>query len=98
MTWSISTRILTIKFLSKIMGPMDTDGAAEYATPTLMRAARGVYARSIRAQLHQIGIDDLPKNGAFVLSGIDERGGLRNDLPSELGVTKQAVSQVVDIL
>ena len=77
---------------------MDTDGTVEYPTPTLMRSARGVYARSIRAQLNAIGIDDLPKNGAFVLAGIDESGGPRNDLPSELGVTKQAVSQVVDIL
>jgi DNA-binding MarR family transcriptional regulator len=70
----------------------------ENATPTLMRSARGVYARSIRAQLHEMGIDDLPRNGAFVLAGIDDRGGPRNDLSSDLGVTKQAVSQVVDIL
>jgi DNA-binding MarR family transcriptional regulator len=70
----------------------------QYATPTLMRAARGVYAQSIRAELHAMGVDDLPRNGAFVLAGIGATGGPRADLPSELGVTKQAVSQVVDIL
>ena len=63
-----------------------------------MRAARGAYAQSIRAQLHAIGVDDLPRNGAFLLAGIDTTGGPRQDLPSDLGVTKQAVSQVIDTL
>ena len=63
-----------------------------------MRAARGAYAQSIRAQLHAIGVDDLPRNGAFLLAGIDTAGGPRHDLPAELGVTKQAVSQVIDTL
>jgi DNA-binding MarR family transcriptional regulator/uncharacterized glyoxalase superfamily protein PhnB len=69
-----------------------------YATPTLMRSARGVYAQSIRAHLHAIGIDDLPRNGVFILTGIDTSGGPRPDLTAELGVTKQAISQLVDIL
>ena len=63
-----------------------------------MRSARGAYAQSIRAELHAIGIDDLPRNGAFILAGIDTSGGPRQDLPSELGVTKQAVSLVIDTL
>src|ERR1700735_4768890 len=63
-----------------------------------MRSARGAYAQSIRAQLHAIGIDDLPRNGSCILAGIDAAGGPRHDLPSELGVTKQAVSQVIDLL
>jgi DNA-binding MarR family transcriptional regulator/catechol 2,3-dioxygenase-like lactoylglutathione lyase family enzyme len=70
----------------------------EFATPTLMRSARGTYAQSIRAQLHAIGIDDLPRNGAFILAGIDAAAGPGPDLPSELGVTKQAVSLVIDVL
>jgi len=77
---------------------MNDPGAVEFATPTLMRSARGAYARSIRAQLHAIGIDDLPRNGAFILAGIDSTGGPRGDLPADLGVTKQAVSQVIDTL
>jgi len=77
---------------------MDDPGPVEFATPTLMRAARGAYARSIRAQLHAIGIDDLPRNGAFILAGIDTMGGPRGDLPADLGVTKQAVSQLIDTL
>jgi DNA-binding MarR family transcriptional regulator len=68
------------------------------ATPALMRAARGAYARSVQARLHAIGIADLPRNGAFILAGIGHGGGPGPDLPGDLGVTKQAVSQVTDIL
>ncbi|HEY5353673.1 MAG TPA: MarR family transcriptional regulator [Streptosporangiaceae bacterium] len=70
----------------------------ELATPTLMRAARGVYAQSIRTQLQAIGAEDLPRNGATLLAGIAVRGAPRRDLPAGLGVTKQAVSQAIDIL
>jgi DNA-binding MarR family transcriptional regulator len=77
---------------------MDTLEPGALATPTLMRAARGAYAQSIRAELHTIGVDDLPRNGAFALAGIGAAGGPMPDLPAELGVTKQAVSQVIDTL
>ena len=77
---------------------MDDGDRLNYATPTLMRAARGAYAQSIRARLHAIGVDDLPRNGVFVLAGIDPSGGPRQDLPTGLGVSKQAVSQVIDVL
>ncbi|MGI8449756.1 MAG: MarR family transcriptional regulator [Streptosporangiaceae bacterium] len=70
----------------------------ELATPTLMRAARGAYAQFIRAQLQSIGAEDLPRNGATMLAGIAATGGPRQDLPGGLGVTKQAVSQAIDIL
>ena len=72
--------------------------AYDYSIPTLMRAARGAYAQSIRAELYAIGVDDLPRNGVFMLAGIAASGAARQDLAVELGVTKQAVSQLVDIL
>jgi DNA-binding MarR family transcriptional regulator/catechol 2,3-dioxygenase-like lactoylglutathione lyase family enzyme len=79
--------------------PDRAESETDYSTPTLMRAARGAYAGSIRAQLHEAGLDDLPRNGAFILSGIaDAAGAPRTDLPGDLGVTKQAVSQLIDIL
>ena len=68
------------------------------ATPALMRAARGAYATAIRAELHSIGVDDLPRNGAFILADIDTTGGPRQDLSSDLGVSKQAISQTLDTL
>ena len=70
----------------------------ELATPTLMRAARGVYAQSIRTELQAIGADDLPRNGASLLAGISAACRPRPDLPAGLGVTKQAISQAVEIL
>ena len=70
----------------------------ELATPALLRAARGAYALAIRAALADVGIDDLPRNGAFILTGIDSTGGPRTDLPADLGVTKQAVSNAIEAL
>jgi hypothetical protein len=66
---------------------------SDFATPTLMRAARGTYARSIRAHLQAIGVEDLPRNGAFILFRLHEAGEPRDDLPAGLGVSKQAVSR-----
>jgi DNA-binding MarR family transcriptional regulator len=77
---------------------MEDQPATEPATPTLMRAARGAYAGAIRGQLAAIGADDLPRNGAFILAGIESTGGPRQDLPAGLGVSKQAVSQAIDAL
>jgi DNA-binding MarR family transcriptional regulator/catechol 2,3-dioxygenase-like lactoylglutathione lyase family enzyme len=71
---------------------------SDYTTPALMVSARGTYAQSIRAQLHRIGATDLPANGVFILAGIDLAGGPRQDFPAELGITKQAVSQAIDVL
>jgi len=80
------------------MGPASEHPPDDYATPTLMRGARGAYAQSVRAQLQALGIADLPRNGAFILAGIESSGGPRHDLPAGLGVTRQAVSQAVDTL
>ena len=55
---------------------------SDLATPTLIRAARGAYARSIRTNLRAIGVDDLPKNGAVVLFGVHSGGGPRENLPA----------------
>jgi DNA-binding MarR family transcriptional regulator/catechol 2,3-dioxygenase-like lactoylglutathione lyase family enzyme len=68
------------------------------ATPTLIRAARGVYGRAIRAELLALGVDDLPRNGAVLLARISNEEPGTPHLPSELGVTKQAISQVIDVL
>ena len=93
---------MTVKNLSFTVLLMPTHsadgGRSDLALPTLMRAARGAYARSIRSQLQAIGVEDLPKNGAFILFGVHQGRGLRENFPAGLGVSKQAVSQVVDTL
>lgn len=75
--------------------PPDLD---DVPIPALIRAARGAYARAIRARLAAEGFDDLPRNGSFVLGGIANRGRSLSELVPQLDVTKQAVSQLIDIL
>ena len=69
----------------------------EFPIPALLRQARGSYGRAIAQRLAQEGFDDVPANGPFVL------GGLARDASSVaftegLGVSKQAVSQLLDTL
>jgi DNA-binding MarR family transcriptional regulator len=66
--------------------------------PGLLRAARGSYSRAINRQLAAEGIDDLPRNGPFVLGSMARWGGSAADVIENLGVTKQAASQLIDTL
>jgi DNA-binding MarR family transcriptional regulator/catechol 2,3-dioxygenase-like lactoylglutathione lyase family enzyme len=83
--------------------PDVTAGIASDDTPvpTLLRGARGAYAQAIRAELDAIGVDDLPRNGVAALFGAlgteapPEQG---RSLRSHLGVSKQAISQLVETL
>jgi DNA-binding MarR family transcriptional regulator len=73
-------------------------GHDDIAIPALLRAARGAYGHRIRGRLAAAGFDDLPRNGPFVLGGMANRGGAAGDLIRQLGVSKQAASQLVDVL
>jgi len=75
--------------------PHDLD---DIALPALMRAARGTYANAIRGHLAARGLDDLPRNGAFVLGGMANRAGSAGDMVRGLGITKQAASQLIETL
>jgi DNA-binding MarR family transcriptional regulator len=70
----------------------------EIVLPALLRAARTAYGQSVRASLAAAGFDDLPPNGAFVLGGLANHGATAGDLIKQLGVSKQATSQLVDTL
>ncbi len=72
--------------------------ADEVAIPALLRASRGAYGHAIRRHLAAEGFDDLPRNGPFVLGGLANRGVPARDLLRQLGVSKQAASQLVDTL
>jgi DNA-binding MarR family transcriptional regulator/catechol 2,3-dioxygenase-like lactoylglutathione lyase family enzyme len=88
--------------------PFDTEAAMGTAPPddtpipTLMRRARGAYAQAIRAELQAMGTDDLPRNGAGILFSAlapDADAGQRGpSLSDQLGITKQAVSQLIQNL
>lgn len=77
---------------------MSVPDVGDVATPALLRAARVAYGHAIRHELAQRGIDDLPRNGAFVIGGIGNRGLALHALIPQLGVSKQAASQLVDAL
>ena len=44
------------------------------------------------------GFDDLPRNGPFVLGGMARFNASAADMITGLGVTKQAASQLIDLL
>ena len=70
----------------------------EVVIPALLRAARGAYAHAVRARLTAGGFEDLPGNGPYILGGMANRGGTAGNLIRELGVSKQAASQLIDTL
>lgn len=74
------------------------DEHPDVVLPALLRAARGSYGHAIRRELVAAGFEDLPRNAPFVLGGMVNQGGNASDLVRELGVTKQAASQLVDVL
>lgn len=66
--------------------------------PALMRAARTTYGTAIRAALAEVGCDDLPRNGAFVLGAIARSGLPLSEVIARLGLSKQAAGALVDTL
>lgn len=78
---------------------MPDDGPHEhFATPALIRAAREAYKISIRKSLLEGGFEDIPKNGPFVLGGMVNFGAPLSEIVQGLGVSKQAASQLIDLL
>ncbi len=77
---------------------MADESIDDVVIPALLRAARGAYGGAIRARLADGGYDDMPANGSFVLGGIVNHGGSAAQLVRELGVSRQAASQLIDTL
>ncbi len=66
--------------------------------PALLRAARGAYGDAVHEQLAAGGFEDMPRNGPHVVGGAANRGAPISGLIRELGVSKQAASQLIDTL
>lgn len=66
--------------------------------PTLLRAARMAYRIEVRRELARAGFADVPKNGVFVIGAIARSGVPLGDVIRHLGMSKQAVGQLVDAL
>ncbi|MGC2169444.1 MAG: MarR family transcriptional regulator [Acidimicrobiales bacterium] len=83
------------------MAAQSWDGDA--SIPSLMREARSVYRNAAHRALVEIGCDDIPRNGAFVLAGLDNRVkepmfSSQSDVVASLKLSKQAASQLLDSL
>jgi DNA-binding MarR family transcriptional regulator len=74
------------------------DSADQIVIPALLRAARGAYSTAIYARLAAAGLEDLPRNGSFVLGGMVNHGIAPEHLIRDLRVSKQAASQLIDTL
>ena len=64
----------------------------------LLRAARTAYGGAIRADLVEAGLDDIPKNGIYVIGAISRSGAPLAKIIDSLGVSKQSAGQLVDTL
>jgi DNA-binding MarR family transcriptional regulator len=64
----------------------------------LMRAAGKTYVIAVRTPLAQSGFDDLPRDGVYTISAIAAGDASPADLGGRLGISKQAVSQLLDSL
>lgn len=74
------------------------DSAPGIPLPALIRHARGAFSLAIRNELREGDFEDLPANGAYVLGGMASQHVAASQLLGELGVSKQAASQLVDTL
>lgn len=68
------------------------------AIPALLRASSGSYGHAIAVRLAAAGYDDMPRNGSYLLGGMVNHGGSTGQLVRQLGVSKQAASQLIDTL
>jgi DNA-binding MarR family transcriptional regulator len=66
--------------------------------PVLLRPGRGVYGMYVRDALTAAGFNDMPPNGGYVLGLLDPDGAPLRDVISDLGVSKQNASELVDAL
>jgi DNA-binding MarR family transcriptional regulator len=70
----------------------------EWSLPALLRAARRTYGTAIREALAEAGLDDIPRNGIFVIGAIARTGAPLSEIIEQLGASKQAAGQLVDTL
>jgi DNA-binding MarR family transcriptional regulator len=70
----------------------------QLGVPGLLRLARRAYGNAVRAALSESGFDDMPRNGAYLLARVYDGRYAVADLTRGLGISKQAVSQLIDTM
>jgi DNA-binding MarR family transcriptional regulator len=73
-------------------------GYQQLGVPGLLRLARRAYGNPVRAALAESGFDDIPRNGAYLLARVYDGRYAVADLTHGLGISKQAVSQLIDTM
>jgi len=66
--------------------------------PALMRAARRTYGTAIHTALVEAGLDDMPRNGSFVVGAVARNGSPLGEIIEQMGLSKQRGGQLVDTL
>jgi DNA-binding MarR family transcriptional regulator len=91
---------LTVNFLVYIVCRVadESDLPDDVGLPALLRAARATYGTAIRDALSQAGYDDVPRNGIYAIAAIARTGAPLSQIIKQLGVSKQAAGQLVDML
>lgn len=70
----------------------------ELGIPGLLRGARKAYGNVVRQAFADAGFDDIPRNGAYVLARVHDDNAALPALTRQLGISKQAVSQLIDTM
>lgn len=79
----------------------DTSDGSRYdhmGIPGLLRLARKAYGNAVRDAFADAGFDDVPRNGAYVLARVYGDSSCFAALIRELGISKQATSQLIDTM
>ena len=66
--------------------------------PGLLRRARKAYGNLVSEAFADAGFDDMPRNGAYMLARVYDDSSAPADLVRDLGISKQAVSQLIDTM
>ena len=73
-------------------------GSPPVVVPWLLRRTNQRYRAAVRARLYEQGLTRLPQSGYWALTVLGTGGTDARHLMGELGVSKQAVSKLVDAL
>ena len=93
--------ILTVKYLDHILAvvnEVEAEAIASSTLPALLGAALRTYSAAMAAELDGAGLDDMPRTGYRVIGILARRRSSLQDIAVELGTSKQAAGQLVDVL
>lgn len=84
--------------MAKAVNAGQGKGQPASTMPWLLRRVNQRYRNAIAAQLIAAGIADLPQRGYWALAALAGGTNDASQLVSDMGITKQAVSKLVDVV